>query len=136
MYTATIKNKEIVNGAIKVTVDFSDGTTTVTETCIPQDKNGFTHWVKSRLATFNGAQEIDADYALDAAVDVSDPVVEPPAPTQAEIDRDAWLADYRRWVRVKTTLIDTGIFTGNETPAVNLKNKVTTGFKPDYLNYI
>ena len=53
MWTATVKNKEEFNGAIKVTVDFSNGTKTVTETCIPQDKDGFTHWVKSRLATFN-----------------------------------------------------------------------------------
>lgn len=136
MYTATIKNKELINGVLKVTVEFSDGVTTVSETCIPQDFDGLKYWVKSRLATFNSAKEIDATYATDTELDVTDPVVTPPTPTQAELDRAEWLKDYGRWVRVKTTLIDTGIFTGNEAPAVALKTKVSTNFKADYLNYI
>lgn len=136
MYTAKIINKEQVNGALKVTVEFSDGVTSVHESCIPQDFDGLKFWVKSRLATFNGAKEIDSTFAVDDTIDVTDPVVTPPTPTQAEIDRTEWLKDYAKWVRVKTTLIDTGIFTGSETPAVNLKNKVKNGFKADYLNYI
>lgn len=136
MFTATIKNKEFVNGVLKVTVDYSDGVTTVTESCIPQDFDGLKFWVKSRLATFNGGQEIDSTLSINDPIDPADSVVTPPVPTQAEIDRDTWISDYRKWVKVKTTLIDTGIFTGNEAPAVALKNKVTTNFLADYLNYL
>lgn len=136
MYTAKIKSKEFINGALKVTVDYSNGVTTVTESCIPQDFDGLKFWVKSRLDTFNGGQEIDSTFNVDDPIDPTDPVVKPPAPTAGEIARNTWLADYRKWIKVKTTLIDTGIFTGNEAPAVALKNKVTNNFLADYLNYI
>lgn len=136
MYTAIIKSKEFTNGILKVTVEFTDGVTTLTETCIPQDFNGLKFWVKSRLATLNGGQEIDSTLAVNDTIDVTDPVVMPPTPTQEETERTEWLKDYAKWVRVKTTLIDTGVFTGNEAPAMALKAKVTTGFKTDYLNFI
>ena len=136
MYTATITNKEFINGGIKVTVDFSDGVTTVTESCIPQDKDGFKYWVKSRLATFNGGQEVDSLYSLNEIVDVSEPVVEEPVLTQAEIDRNEWILDYRKWVKVKSTLIDTGILTGDEPQVLALKSQVQASFRPAYLSYI
>lgn len=136
MWTATIKNKEFINGALKITVDYSDGITNVTETCIPQDEDGFKFWVKSRLATFNGGQVIDNQYATNSIVDVNEPVVVPPVLTQAEIDANNWLDDYRRWVKIKTTLIDTGIITGNETQIATFKAKVQSTFKPTYINLI
>ena len=136
MYTATIKNKEFVNGALRVTVDFSDGVTTVTESCIPQDFNGLKFWVKSRLATFNGGQEIDTTFNVNDPIDPTDPVVTPPTPTAQEIARNEWLQNYRKWVKVKSTLIDTGVLTGNEAQLVTLKNKVTNDLLPAYLDFI
>lgn len=136
MFTAKINRKDYVNGVVRVFVDFTNGTDTYTESCIPQDEAGLKFWVKSRLAAFNVGEVVEANYVDGADIDVSDPVVTPPTPTQAELDRAEWLKDYARWVRVKTTLIDTGIFTGNEAPAVALKNKVSSNFVPDYLNYI
>jgi hypothetical protein len=136
MYTATIKSKTPVNGAIKVDVEFTDGVTSVIESCIPQDENGFKFWVKSRLAVFNSATEIDSTYAVNDPVDVTDPVVTPPVPTQEEVDRDKWIANYRKWVKVKTTLVDTGVLVGDEAQLVTLKNKVTNDFLPAYLDFI
>lgn len=136
MYTAKIISKEYVNGALKVTVEFTDGTTSVQEFCIPQDFDGLKYWVKSRLATFNGAKEIDTTFSVDDEIDVTEPIVQPPAPTAEEIARDAWLKNYFKWVKVKTTLIDTGILTGNETKVVQLKTKVQTDFLPTYIDDI
>lgn len=135
MFTAKIINKEYVNGALQVTVAFTDGVTTINESCIPQDLNGLKFWVKSRLDTFNSAKQIDSDFSVDDPIEPPTTPT-PPTLTPEEQAREAWLLDYTKWVRVKTTLIDTGIFTGSETPAVNLKNKVKNGFLPDYLNYI
>jgi hypothetical protein len=131
MYTATLKDKQPSGAAIRYTVEFSDGTNTVEESCIPQDLAGFKFWVKSRLAVFNAKDEIA--YTLGQAIDVTEPEVIPPNPTQAEIDLAEWLDDYRKYVKVKTTLVDTGILTGNETQVVALKTKVQTNFKPAYL---
>ena len=136
MYTAKVTNKEFVNGAIKVTVEFTNGTDTITESCIPQDYDGFKFWVKSRLATFNGAKDIDTTFSVNDTVDITEPTPEEPVLTQEEIDRNNWLAKYRQWVKVKTTLIDTGVLTGSETPVQNLKTAVSTGFKAAYVEFI
>lgn len=136
MYTAKIANKEMINGVVKVYVDFTDGVKTVQETCIPQDEDGFKFWVKSRLATFNSAETINATYAKDSVIDVSDTVVTPPQPTAQEIARAEWFANYTKWLKVKSTLIDTGVLTGNETKAITLLNKVKADFLPAYLDYI
>lgn len=133
MYTAKINRKDYVAGVLRVFVDFTDGVTTISENCIPQNEDGLKFWIKSRLETFNSASTIESTYADGADVDVSDPVVTPPVLTQAEIDQQEWLKDYAKWVKVKTTLIDTGVLTGSETQVVALKNKVTTNFKPAYL---
>jgi hypothetical protein len=133
MYTAKIQNKVQEGAAIKVFVEFTDGVTSVIESCIPQDEAGFKYWVKSRLATFNSGAVIDANYAVDAVVDVSDPVVTPPILTQAELDKIEWFQDYYKWLKIKTTLIDTGIVLESHTQVANLKAKVQTNFKPAYL---
>lgn len=132
MYTAKIKNKEIINGVINVTVDFSDGVNTITEVCKPQDEAGFKFWVKSRLDTFNGAQTLDTTYAVDDTVDFIEPT--PPTPTQAEIDEAKWFADYQRFVRIKTTLVDTGIVDINHPKVQALLSTVQSGLKASYVD--
>jgi hypothetical protein len=54
--------------------------------------------------------------------------------TQAEIDFQAWLEKYRRWVQVKTTLIDTGVIASNNAKAVALLNEVKAGLKVEYVD--
>lgn len=136
MFTAKINRKDYVNGVVRVFVDFTNGTDVYTESCIPQDENGLKFWVKSRLDAFNTGSVIETKYTDGATIDPVDPVVPPPTPTQAEIDRDQWLADYKKWLKVKTTLIDTGVLTGSEAPVIALKTKVQTNFKAAYLEYI
>lgn len=131
MWTATVKNKEFVNGAIRVTVDFSNGTDTVTESCIPQDKDGFTHWVKSRLATFNGGEVINQEFAVNAPVDFVEPT--PVVPTAEEMARQTWFADYYKLQQVQK-LIDLAVLTGSETAVVNLRKKVKNNFQVSYLD--
>lgn len=131
MWTATVKNKEFVGGAIRVTVDFSNGTDIVTESCIPQDKDGFTHWVKSRLATFNGGVELDSELAVDAPVEFVEPT--PVVPTAEELARQAWFTNYHRLQQVQK-LIDLTVLTGSEAPVVALRTKVKNDFLPAYID--
>lgn len=131
MWTATVKSKQFINGAISVTVDFSNGTETVTESCIPQDKDGFTHWVKSRLATFNGGEAINSEFAVNTPVEFVEPT--PVVPTAEEAARQTWFEDYYKLQQVQK-LIDLSVLTGSETPVVNLRNKVKNNFLPAYIN--
>ncbi len=132
MYTAKITNKEEVSQGIKLTVEFSNGTNSVVETVIPQDKNGFNHWVDSRITSLNTLEELKAEDNLGVEVDTS-PVV--PTPTQAELDQQEWFTDYGKLVDIQK-LIDLGVLTGTETKVVALRNKVKTDFKPSYFNLI
>lgn len=132
MYTAKIHDKSFDAGVLRVQVEFTDGATSLFESCIPQDEGGLKYWIKSRLDQLNFASVIDNKYSVGTTVDVSTPVVTPPTPTASDI----WIADYNKWVKVKTQLIDTGILTGNEAKVVALKIKVQTNFLPAYLDLI
>lgn len=136
MYTAKVIRKDVVPQGTRVFVDFIDGATVLSETCIPQNVDGLKYWIKSRLETLNSAPAIESAFPDGVDADVSDPVVTPPTPTPEEIARKDWLADYYKWIKVKTTLIDTGILTGNETKVLQLKTKVQNNFLPAYLDFI
>lgn len=56
----------------------------------------------------------------------------PVAPTQAELDRQAWETDFARLEKVKR-LVDCAVFSGTEPDIVALRNKVKTSFKAEYL---
>jgi len=56
----------------------------------------------------------------------------PVEPTQAEKDKQAWEKD-KATLRQLQDLIDIGVFKGDETPIVNLRAKVKTNFKTEYL---
>lgn len=136
MFTAKINRKEPRGAAIEIFVDFTNGTDTYTESCIPQNADGFKYWVKSRLETFNSGLALDVELQPQAEVDVSDTVVTPPVLTQAEIDRNTWLAKYQKWVRIKQTLVDTGIITAANPKAAAMLNELKSTLQAEYLDYI
>ena len=119
-----------------MTVDFTNGTDTFTETCVPQNKEGFTFWVKSRLEAFNSSETLQTEYKVDDVVDVSDTVVTPPVLTQEEIDRNTWLEKYAKWVRIKTTVVDTGIVPISNTKIASMLQNLKDTLKAEYIDYI
>lgn len=131
MWTATVKNKDATTGIMHVSVDFSNGVKTLTEVCIPQDKDGFDHWVKSRLATLNSATVIDSVYAVGSPVVIADPVVA--TPTAAEIARDKWFNDFRRMERVQK-LVDLGIVLTTNAKVVALRDELKTKLRVEYID--
>jgi len=131
MWTATVKSKELVGGALNVTVDFTDGTRTVTESCVPSDKAGFEFWVKSRLATFNAGEDINTVFQVGAPIVITEPT--PVLPTAEEVARNEWFNDYRKLQQIQK-LIELSVLTGNETQVVNLRNKVKNNFLPAYID--
>ncbi len=136
MYTAKIFDKSFDAGVLRVQVEFTNGKESIFESIVPQDENGLKYWVKGRLAQLNFAGEVETKFPVGSTVDVSTPVVTPPTPTPAEIAQEAWLVNYRKWTKIKTTLIDTGVLTGNETKLATLKAKVQSDFIPAYLDII
>lgn len=130
MWTATIKEKGVVEQGAYVDVDFTDGTTVVTERVIPQDLNGFKHWVRARLASRNVQVDIDAKYAVGAEVVVTETL---PTPTADEIARDEWFNDFRRMERVQK-LVDLGIVLTTNAKVVALRDKLKTNLRVEYID--
>lgn len=63
------------------------------------------------------------------------PVAEPVL-TQAEKDRAAWLYKHAKWVRIKTTLIDTGIIPATNPKAQAMIDDLKTTLKAEYIDFI
>jgi hypothetical protein len=133
MFTAKIQSKTLESGLLTVTVNFTDGVESRVESCVPQNLEGLKYWIKSRLETLNSGVTIAPTLVEGQDFDVSDPVVTPPTLTQAGLDKIEWFQDYHKWLKIKTTLIDTGIVLESQTQVANLKAKVQTNFKPAYL---
>jgi len=134
MWTSKIVSVSKQAGKITIRVEFVDGTETFEEEYITSSKVDMP-WLqtqlRNRLTQFKGAYSFADTLTKDQVIDISDPA----APTQAQIDRDAWLSDYARWCSVKRA-IDAQVLTGNEVKVVELKTKVVDGFKPAYLPFI
>jgi len=130
MWTATIKEKGITIQGAYVDVDFTDGVTINTERCFPQNIDAFKLWVKSRLATFNVKDAIDAQYTVDGpAVIEETPITLPPE----EIAWNAWYADFLKMKQVQI-LIDMDVFVGDETAIVTLRNRLKNNFLVSYID--
>lgn len=130
MFTATLTNKQILdNGAIQVTVTFSDGVTSVTETIVPQDKRGYEHWVRSRIESLNTSKELQEED------NVNKEVVLPaePEPTREEIDRAAWFKDLGLLERAQN-LIDLGVIPNTQPQVEALRTRLRSNLKAEYLN--
>lgn len=133
MFTAKIISKVKENGILAITVEFSDGVETYTEVVKPQDENGFLFWVQSRLTSLNTSKTLETADNVGKVIEVN-PAPKPP--TAAEIARDTWLAKYRLWVRIKTSLIDTGIITAANPKAAALLADVKSTILPEYIDLI
>lgn len=136
MYKAKIQGKSYNEGRLWVNVEFTNGVDSIVEGISPQDENALKSWVKQKLNFLNYTKDAITSMVDGSDVDVLDPVVEVPAISNDVKLRNTWIANYNKWVKVKTTLVDTGILTGSEVPLLTLKSKVKTDFLPDYINYI
>ena len=135
MYTAKITNKEERNGQFIITVEFTDGVDTVTETVVPQDRQGFEHWVKQRAQSLTTAKELREEDNIGQEVDIAEEV-----PTQAELDQQEWLKTYYRLEQLEK-MADKGFLTGARLTALNNKISQAKAFldanaKVEYLDII
>lgn len=136
MFTHKFNRKENTEQGVRYFFDFTNGTKTYTDACVPQDENGLKFWIKSRVDKYDTEEKLDTALVPGQAVDISDPVVTPPVLTQAEIDRNTWLEKYAKWVRIKTTVVDTEIVPISNAKLQTLLTDLKTTLKPEYIDYI
>jgi uncharacterized protein YneR len=129
MYTATLLGNTVDKQARRriVTIKFDDGVSEFTKDfsfAVETEVEVMKRTVKQYLDELNFVIEEITD------LDYVEPT--PETPTQDELDKQAWEADFARLEKVKR-LIDCGVLTGTETQIVTLRNKVKADFKPTYL---
>lgn len=134
MYTATVISKEYDGGALKLTVQFENGEKSFTETCIPQNQEGFDYWIKSRLEVFNSGTDIDSKIEVG---DLVIPEVKVPDPIDPiAVERQAFFSDLNHFYRVKLNMLDNGFLAEDDADVVALKDKIKRAYKAEYFNFI
>lgn len=130
MYTAKLigDTKNIDLRRRMVNIEFTNGVTTFNKEFqfrIDEDVVTIKKSVKSYLDELNFTPQDVGDLT-----NIPEPVVE--EKTVAKLAKEAWDADWGKLQAIQP-YIEAGVFTGSETAIVNLRNKVKSGFKPEYL---
>jgi acyl carrier protein phosphodiesterase len=136
MYTAKITQK-IQDPSTRVwivDVEFSNGEDTFIESIRPQDRAGFDHWLNSRLQSLNSLKDFVAEDNVNKVIEKVEPTVV--ELTQKEIDRNTWLEKYRKWVRIKQTVVDTGIVPATNPKIVAMLEDLKATLKAEYIDFI
>lgn len=135
MYTPTITSKSFDNQTqqIVLVVEFSNGTTTITETLRYGANFTFDAIKRNLKLKASLLEQGDANEAsvTTGIIDVAS--IPDDTRTLAEIAADNWLRNFERLQKVQI-LIDLGVLTGNEAPVTTLRNNVSSNFKPAYIN--
>jgi len=126
-----IKHNDVVDKVKRrriVDVTFSDGSSTFAksfEFSVNEELATIKRVVKSYLDELNFVPETVTDFAV--AEEVA-----PAGPTAAELARTEWEQDKAKLMQLDE-LIRIGVFNGTETQITNLRTKVRTNFKAEYL---
>ena len=125
MYKATLTSKrELEDGRLEVTVSYSDGVDTHTETFIPQDKQGYIYRTLQVAESLTTAKLLKTEDNVGKEIVVT-PVVD--TRTAAEKAQALWLETYYRLERLEK-LASQAFLTGTKLTALNKKIADTKTF--------
>lgn len=127
-YTAKITQKNNEGNRIVVVVEFSNGTTTLSENIIVVSDGDLARKVKGKIKQLEYIESTFDDLIVGGFINTSEPT-----PTQAELDKNEWQNDFSKLQRLKIA-IGLGILNGDEALVTNLRTKIKTNFKPEYIN--
>ena len=125
MYKAILASKkELGDGRLEVTVSYSDGVDTKTETFIPQDKQGYFHRTKQVAESLTTAKILKTEDNVGKEI-VATPVVD--TRTADEKAQALWLETYYRLERLEL-LATKNFLTGAKLTALTRKIDETKTF--------
>lgn len=133
-WTPKLKVAEKQQGKIHVIIEYTDGTNIIAEDgwlTTPQTLNDV---VASRVSQLNALDTYLTTLTVGAAISTTPTPVA--ALTQVEIDRNAWLVNYRKLEKAYRTLVVPGILPSSNPTYSALMSTVQTGLQAAYLDYI
>ena len=140
MITATLKVLKRVRGEWRITIQYNNtDTNNVIDRSYRRNsitKKGLRNLARSEAATIDDNQTHDIDIAIGTAIDVTPDA--PTPPTQAELDKTAWVEDWRQLQRVQKVLdaVPALATTARQQIATDLQTSLTAGWKNAYLGDI
>ena len=129
MYIAKLKNRVEEVGGIRWVVEFSGGPETFVEQFKVAKYSELQPRVARRLAELNFVDTFTIDGVIDPTLPAE------VTQTQAEIDRNQWLMDWRK-LEIANKLVQAGVIADTLPAYVTFKNKVIADFKVGYINYL
>lgn len=138
MFTAKLTSKkELEDGRLEVTVSYSDGVDTKTETFIPQDKQGYFHRTKQVAESLTTAKLLKTEDNVGKEI-VATPVVD--TRTADEKAQALWLETYYRLEQLEK-LNAKAFLTGARLTLLNkkiaaAKTYLNANIKVEYLDVI
>ena len=138
MYIATLTSKrELEDGRLEVTVSYSDGVDTQTETFIPQDKQGYFHRTQQVAESLTTATLLKTEDNVEKEI-VATPVAD--TRTAAEKAQALWLETYYRLEQLEK-LNEKAFLTGARLTLLNkkiadAKTFLDANIKVEYLDVI
>ena len=133
-WTPKIKAVEKIQGQLHVVIAYSDGTRTFNEDLFLSTPRTLNDVVFKRIAELDALDTYATSLVVGTSISTTPTVVTPP--TQAEIDREAWLVNYRKLFKAKQTLVDVGVIPASNSTYAALLSTVQAGLQASYLDYI
>jgi len=136
MYKAILTSKkELEDGRLEVTVSYSDGVDTHTETFIPQDKQGYLHRTKQVAESLTTAKELKTEDNVGKVIEKKEVTV-----PKAEQDKNDWFAAYNRLTTLET-IAEKAFLTGTKAKVLTdkiteVKTYLNANIKVEYLDVI
>ena len=133
-WTPTLKTVEKIRGQLHVVIGYSDGTTSFNEDFFTTSPRTLNDVVSKRVAELTALDTYASTLTIGAAISTTP--TPPPVLSQAEIDRNTWLANYQKLVKAKQTLVDVGVITTTNPTYAALLAAVQSGLQASYLDYV
>lgn len=134
MWTANIKGKRFEKGQLIITVELTNGESTVDHIINLQNPQSPEYVSDSIKFKLKNLQELE-DYG--DGIPTGDfspkPHKEPPQPSQDELDKEQWLSDYAL-LQAQRKAVEAGLM--KEADIATLELAVKTNFKPEYATQI
>ena len=136
MFTAKLTNKrELENGQLEVTVEYTDGTDTHTETFVPQDKQGYIYRTLQVAESLTTAKELKTEDNVGKVIEKKEVTV-----PKAEQDKNDWFAAYNRLTTLET-IAEKAFLTGTKAKVLTdkiteVKTYLNANIKVEYLDVI
>lgn len=138
-WTAKIAEKKLTDrGLLEVSVDYTNGTLVIRkdiQVSNAQDQKWLKGQIKAQVKILEALTAYEQEVTVGDVDLTPDPIIPPPTPTQAELNRAKWAEDYNKLQKLET-LLTKKLIKSNDAELLALRTSVEADFKPEYADIV